>query len=109
MPMTSTNHPNPFFKLLADTFLPREFPIKIPTIASAVTESNSCQSMVCFPRSPVNPNSDFAAIINKEVPTACFIGSLLKMTKAGMIKNQPPAPTRPVNKPTMVPSSKIMG
>ena len=72
-------------------FLLNLSPIKIPVIASAVTESNKVQSIVLLLRSPVNPINDFAAMINKEVPTACFIGSLLNITSAGIIKKPPPA------------------
>ena len=38
-----------------------------------------------------------------------FIGSLDKITKAGMIKNPPPAPTSPVKMPTTTPSNSIIG
>ena len=78
-------------------------------MASAVTDNNKVQSMVLFPKSPVNPISDFAAIIKSDVPTACFIGSLLSITSAGIIKNPPPAPTRPVSIPTSAPSTNMSG
>ena len=78
-------------------------------MASAVTLNNKVQSIVLLPRSPVNPIKDLAAMINNEVPTACFIGSLLNITSAGIIKNPPPAPTNPVNIPTNAPSNKIIG
>jgi len=44
-------------------------------------------------------------IINNEVPTAVLKGSPVKKTKAGIIKNPPPAPTSPVKNPMMSPSS----
>ena len=59
--------------------------------------------------SPVKPISDFAAIINKEVPIASFISSPANNTSAGMIRNPPPAPTKPVNVPTAISSIMITG
>ena len=102
------NHPNPFFKLLPSIFLLSLSPIKMPTIASAVTVSKSVQLIATWLLiSPVNPINDFAAIINSEVPTACFMGSLLNSTSAGIIKKPPPAPTSPVSIPTNAPSSSM--
>ena len=54
-------------------------------------------------------DNDFAAIITNDVPTASFIGNLDKRTKAGIIKNPPPAPTNPVTIPTIAPSNRITG
>ena len=48
-------------------------------------------------------------MINKDVPTAFFMGNLAKRTSAGIIKNPPPAPTIPVNTPTTAPSAIIAG
>ena len=48
-------------------------------------------------------------MIKSEVPTAIFIGSLTNKTKAGIIKNPPPAPTTPVSVPTTKPSAAISG
>ena len=42
-------------------------------------------------------------IINNEVPTACFMGKLAKNKRAGIIKNPPPAPRKPVTIPTTEP------
>ncbi|MNT48049.1 hypothetical protein D3C72_1848090 [compost metagenome] len=42
-------------------------------------------------------------MINNEVPTACFMGSLAKKSRAGIIKNPPPAPRNPVTIPTKKP------
>ena len=42
-------------------------------------------------------------MINNDVPTACFMGKLAKNNKAGIIKNPPPAPRKPVTIPTKKP------
>ena len=77
---------------------------------SIVKTINKFQSMAWLPwTSPIKPNNDLAAIINKEVPTANFIGIFAKSTKAGIIRNPPPAPTKPVNVPTKAPSNNIIG
>jgi len=56
-----------------------------------------------------NPVSDLKAMMIKEVPTATFMSILANRTKAGMIKNPPPAPMSPVTPPTKNPSIKING
>ena len=45
--------------------------------------------------SPKKPISEFIVIMNKEVPTAFFIGNLANKTKDGIIRNPPPAPINP--------------
>ena len=67
------------------------------------------QSISIFETSPINPVRDFTAIISNEVPTAIFMGSLESTTKAGIIKNPPPAPTKPVSVPTINPSKMMRG
>tara|TARA_B110000971_G_scaffold100951_1_gene103849 strand:- start:245 stop:418 length:174 start_codon:yes stop_codon:yes gene_type:complete len=47
---------------------------------------------------------DFIVIITRDVPIAIFISSPANKTKAGIIKNPPPAPTNPVIAPTTIPS-----
>ena len=49
------------------------------------------------------------AIMRSEVPIANRIGNLANITKAGMIKKPPPAPTKPVNAPTNKPLFAKMG
>ena len=44
-------------------------------------------------------------MINRDVPIAIFISSPANKTKAGIIKNPPPAPTKPVIAPTTTPSN----
>ena len=56
---------------------------------------------------PIKPIRDLIAIINNEVATAFFMGSFAKSTKAGIIKNPPPAPKIPVTTPTTAPSTTI--
>ncbi len=62
-------------------------------MAKAETLSSKYQFISVLPLSPKKPINDFAAIITREVPTASFIGNFDKITKAGMIKKPPPAPT----------------
>ena len=79
-------------------------------IDKALNELRNIQSIFnVVDKSPVKPMSDFMAIIIKEVPTAFFIGNPASKTKAGMIKNPPPAPTNPVKAPTNKPSIMITG
>ena len=106
----STNHPKAVFSLEPSIFFDNAIPIKIPNTENAVKMSKRDPSrlgVVCT--SPINPINDFAAIMNKEVPTANFMGILAKITSAGIIRNPPPAPTKPVSTPTKVPSNKIIG
>ena len=56
-----------------------------------------------------NPNRDLKAIIINEVPTATFIFTFANITNAGIIKNPPPAPIKPVMAPTTKPSKRING
>jgi hypothetical protein len=48
--------------------------------------------------------SDFMAIIKREVPIASFMGIFSIMTRAGIMRKPPPAPTSPVTAPVMIPS-----
>ena len=50
---------------------------------------------------------DFIAITISEVPTAMGIGRPLSRARAGTTRNPPPAPTRPVTRPTASPSARI--
>ena len=49
------------------------------------------------------PNKELKAIITNDLPTACFMGMFVKIINAGIIKNPPPAPRKPVTKPTKKP------
>lgn len=81
----------------------------MPSTDKAVVESNKFQLNVITPISLPKPMSDLQAMINKEVAIAFFIGSLPKNTNEGMIKNPPPAPTKPVSIPTEKPASITNG
>gem|GEM_PF-3692276 len=82
----------------------------MPPMAIAEKTRRNFQSITSPPfRSPVKPMSDLAAMMMSDVPTACFMGSFANRTRAGMIKNPPPAPTIPVIVPTTMPSTKIRG
>ena len=54
-------------------------------------------------KSPPKPMLELIKMINNDVPTACFMGKLAKKSNAGMIKNPPPAPKKPVTIPTINP------
>ena len=77
----------------------------IPKILKSVNLSKNIQLISIFCTSPINPINEFIEIINKEVATAFLMDILVKCTKAGVIKNPPPAPTKPVAQPT----AKLMG
>ena len=77
---------------------------------SDVKIARNFQSISMFIASPrKKPIKDLMAIIIKDVPTATFISTFAKMTNAGIIKNPPPAPIKPVMLPTKRPSNKING
>jgi len=104
-----TNQPNPFFNFLPSIKFDKYIPINIPITDMPVKLSKNSQSIIKFSTSPINPINDLIAIINNDVATAFFIGSLANKTKAGIIKNPPPAPTIPVSIPTTNPSTSIRG
>ena len=80
--------------------------MNIPIKERPVIMSKNPQSICINMASPKkNPNNDLKAIITNEVPTATFISTLAKITRAGIIKNPPPAPTKPVIAPTTTPSN----
>ena len=72
-------------------------------MAKAEKINMNFQSKSCVPKSLKNPIDELNAMIAKEVPTAFFIGNFAKTTNAGIIKNPPPAPTKPTNVPTITP------
>lgn len=104
-----TNQPKIGFNFSASIFLDKAVPIIIPTIAKAEIVNKNYQSIRVASPSPKKPINDLAAIITNEIPTASFIGNLLKNTKAGITRNPPPAPTNPVRMPTKAPSISING
>ena len=71
-------------------------PIIIPIIASVQNTDTSCHSIsISVPSSPINPIIDCAKIISNDVPIAVLIGNPTSKTRAGTIRNPPPAPTNP--------------
>ena len=79
--------------------------MKIPKVVNNVNNNKKFQSIFITNTSPKkNPKVDFKAIINSEVAIAFFISKPINITKAGTIKNPPPAPTSPVIPPTINPS-----
>ena len=73
--------------------------MKIPTTDNEVKDNKNTQSISKFWTSPINPINEFIAIMNNEVPMAFFMGKLANKTKDGIIKNPPPAPTKPMISP----------
>ena len=109
-PITSTNQPKAGFSFSFGMRSLSKLPAMMPTMAMAEKIMRKFQSISSLPfRSPVKPMSDFAAMMMREVPTACFIGSFAKSTSAGIMRNPPPAPTSPVIVPTTAPSPSING
>ena len=53
--------------------------------------------------------SEFIEMMTNEVPIDFLIGNFKKLIKAGIIKNPPPAPTNPVNIPTVGHSAMMRG
>lgn len=104
--MNNTKIPNDFFKTRPFSNFEKQEPIKIPTIENAVKVNNKFQSITLF-NSAVNPKIDLIAMTNKDVPTASFILIFVSSNKAGIIRNPPPAPTKPVTSPTTIPSKAI--
>lgn len=103
MPIININQPKPFFRLSPDTFFAIIPPTKLPAMAIAVTFARKIQFIVKCPKSPVNPVKEFKAMMNRDVPTASFIGSFTSNTKVGIKRKPPPAPKRPVAMPIAVP------
>ena len=77
----------------------------MPSVANKTITIKKFQSMEVCEISPTNPTMDFILIIKIDEAMAFFIGSLPKITNAGMIKNPPPAPTIPVNIPSPSPTN----
>ena len=103
-------YPNPFFNFSLLICLPSNTPIIIPIIVIPLNDKIKYQSIFMVKASPKKkPNKDFSVIIIKEVPIAFLISRLANKTKAGMIRNPPPAPTKPVTAPTIKPSIVIIG
>lgn len=75
----------------------------MPVIAIAVTLKSKGQWIRLCERENRNPNMEFIEMINKDVPTAVFIGRFKKLTSTGIIKKPPPAPIKPVIAPTNMP------
>ena len=102
-PMIRTKMPKLFFSFSASNFLATNPPMNIPAIAIEEIVPRNFQLMVKWPRSPANPTSEFKAMINSDVPTAFFISRPSNKTKVGIIRNPPPAPSKPVVRPMTIP------
>ena len=106
-PKIKSTQPKNGFNFLPSILRDKKVPIKTPDMVQATTEMISFQFIPAIFGSPKNPISDFAAIINKVVPTASFMGSFNRTTNVGTIRNPPPVPTNPVIIPTTNPSMEI--
>ena len=105
IPMIKVNQPNAVRSLAADIILDNSIPTNIPVTANVVNGITNIQSKECNKLTLlITPTMELIAIINNDVPTANFISRLRKMTNDGIIRNPPPAPTRPVNNPMKSPS-----
>ena len=107
MPITNTNQPKAGFSFVPSIFFEMLVPSTMPISAKIAIRTMKCQSVAVWKLAPQKPINDFTAIIISEVPTASFIGSLDKITNAGIIINPPPAPTNPVSVPSMAPCIKM--
>ena len=58
---------------------------------------------------PVNPISELIAMMHNEVPIAFLKLKRKKKIKTGTMINPPPAPTKPVIKPTHTPNKITKG
>ncbi len=103
MPITRTNQPKPFLSFSAAIFLLNSPPTNIPATAIAVIERRKLQWILKCPKSPAKPNKEFIAMMIREVPTAFFIGNFTRKISAGINRKPPPAPSRPVTKPMLMP------
>ena len=74
--------------------------MKIPITDTVVNDNRKVQSIAMFCTSPAKPVRELMVMISKEVPMAFFIGSLANFSSAGIIRNPPPAPIRPISIPT---------
>ena len=79
----------------------------MPKTENMVNNNNKDQLIELF-SSAVNPKIDLIDIINNEARTASFILKLVKYNNTGIIKNPPPAPTKPVIIPKINPSINII-
>lgn len=78
-------------------------PITIPIMEIAEIVPKKFQSISTLFIEEKNPIRELNETMTNEVPMATFIGVFNKLTKAGIIKNPPPAPSKPVMIPTAEP------
>jgi hypothetical protein len=80
---------------------------QIIAIPMAIKRKFISRTYIEFVISPRDPINDLSAIITSDVATACLIVSHSRSINAGTMRNQPPAPTRPVIVPTIHPSKIV--
>lgn len=104
-PIQRTKYPKRGFSFSLEIYVVSMIPIAIPKLLAIVKLLSKDQSIaMCVCMSPENPMRDFAAMITSDVPTASFMGIPARITRAGIIRKPPPAPTSPVKIPTRAPS-----
>ena len=103
IPIVKTSQPKRGFSFLPSIFFEMEIPIKIPTTDNALKIKRKFQSCLTIFKVVKNPKIEFMEIMKSEVATALFILIPNNITKAGTIKNPPPAPINPVIIPTNSP------
>ena len=84
-------------------FFDNSVPVRIPIMEIAEIVPKKFQSISTLFIEEKNPNRELNETMTSEVPMATFIGVFNKLTNAGMIKNPPPAPSKPVMIPTAEP------
>lgn len=96
-------YPKTGFSFLPSIFLDNSVPMRIPIIEIAEIVPKKFQLISTLFIDEKNPIKELNETITNEVPMATFIGVFNKLTNAGMIKNPPPAPSKPVMIPTAEP------
>src|SRR5690625_1690868 len=106
IPISNTNQPKPVRNVLAGILAARRAPKSEPPIARAVKARVTGQLMLTAKTCPPRAAAFFITIVSSEVPMARCIDNPANTTRAGTIRNPPPAPTNPVTAPTPAPMSK---
>lgn len=96
------NQPNNIRNLSEEVFLAINLPAKTPAIAAVVVYPNNVQLIEILPKSDANPAIELIAMINNDVLIASFISNPSMNISAGIIRNPPPAPRKPVMVPTII-------
>ena len=80
----------------------------MPIMAMNAIRLKNFQLTVVWFKENKKPAKELIEMINSEVPIAFLMDSFKRFTKAGIIKKPPPAPTKPVKKPTANPIKTVV-